>query len=66
MPVRSAGVGERVGGGWGGEGEGEGKGGEGGEGEAIGMSIFEPQIPVPMRVPGRAYDGKKPWFCYER
>jgi len=30
------------------------------------MGVFEPRVPVPMVVPGGEYDGRRPWFCYER
>lgn len=53
----------------GGEGEGKGEGkreGKRKEGEGMGLGVFEGRVPVPMVVPGREYDGRRPWFCYER
>lgn len=43
----------------------DGKGG-GEEGIGEGMGVFEGRVPVPMRVPGGRYEGRRPWFCYER
>jgi hypothetical protein len=73
VPVRGGDVRDSPGGGeeverWGQEekkGKGKGEGGGKGE-EREGMGVFEPRVPVPMRVPGGEYDGRRPWFCYER
>jgi len=67
VPVRGGDVRDSPGGGEEVEGWGqEEKKGKGKGEEREGMGVFEPRVPVPMRVPGEEYGGRRPWFCYER
>jgi Tyrosyl-DNA phosphodiesterase len=34
--------------------------------EGLNMSVFDGYLPVPMIVPGEAYQGRRPWFYNEQ
>jgi hypothetical protein len=36
------------------------------QGEGVpGIEVFKGSVPVPMAVPGKEYEGRKPWFFKE-